>query len=195
MDRPGKSLSLFVMLVILVPLLMSQPVQALGPPDILSAGGGGTSIAYISIKNGSETNNPVNLTVCAKTLLIPYCYSSVGDIGYSIDGGNIYNMTDFINQTITREEGSDDATVWAHVTLPKFTEGSHTITVYFGRQHATRYDVLAYESVNFTISTEVNEITPIPSVPEFPITATLIEVLAVVSLLLMIGKRKQRCNH
>lgn len=36
---------------------------------------------------------------------------------------------------------------------------------------------------------------PNPSVPEFPITAILITVLAVVSLLLIIGKRKLSFNH
>jgi hypothetical protein len=36
---------------------------------------------------------------------------------------------------------------------------------------------------------------PNPTVPEFPITATLIVVLAAVSLLLVIGKRKQKFQH
>jgi hypothetical protein len=36
---------------------------------------------------------------------------------------------------------------------------------------------------------------PFPTVPEFPITATLIAVLVAVSLLLVLGKRKQSFNH
>ncbi len=41
-----------------------------------------------------------------------------------------------------------------------------------------------------TISESPNPTPPSPTVPEFPITATLIAVLAAVSLLLIIGKRK-----
>jgi hypothetical protein len=50
-----------------------------------------------------------------------------------------------------------------------------------------RYEVSAYQTVVFTIGSSLN---PSPTVPEFPITLSLVVVLAVVSLLLVIGKRK-----
>ena len=46
-----------------------------------------------------------------------------------------------------------------------------------------------------TIGEESVSPTPSPTVPEFPITITLIAVLATVSLMLVIGKRKQGFNN
>jgi hypothetical protein len=54
----------------------------------------------------------------------------------------------------------------------------------------TGYDVTYTENTN-----SLNSVSPSPTVPEFPITAILIAVLAVVSLLLIIGKRKQSFNY
>lgn len=42
---------------------------------------------------------------------------------------------------------------------------------------------------------ESSTITPSPTVPEFPITATLIAILVAASLLLVVGKRKQSFRH
>jgi hypothetical protein len=197
MVRRVKCLPLFLVLFLLSSGVMALTVKALGPPDILSTGGGGTYIEYISIQNQSTMPNLVDLIVCVKTSLIRYCYTAVGDIGYSIDGSNIYNMTDFINQTITQEEGfSDDATVWANVTLPTLSEGSHTVTIYFGRQSEgkqTRYDVLAYSTVNFAIGSE----SPSPTLPNlgptsapnanFDLAAILSAVTGVILVVTVIG--------
>ncbi|MDT8782389.1 MAG: hypothetical protein IAX22_07085 [Candidatus Bathyarchaeota archaeon] len=212
MVRMGKYLSLLLILLVLSLTIISSTAKVWGPPDIHSSGGGGTDIVYISIQNGSEITNPVHLIVCVRTLLIPYCYSSVGEIGYSIDGDYIHNMVDVINQTIIYENGSDDATVWAHVTLPVLTETSHNVTVYFGRQHA-RYDVLAYKTVDFSIIspsptlTPSLTVTPAPSLPNngptspsninSELTITLawiiigILVISVISLLLYVRHLKR----
>jgi len=46
-----------------------------------------------------------------------------------------------------------------------------------------------------TVTIPASNPNPSPTVSEFPIAATLITVLVVVSLLLVIGKRKQSFNH
>ena len=75
------------------------------------------------------------------------------------------------------------------ITIKLYTSYTHTLiaerTVY-----ATLLQTLPSPTEQPTITP-----TPSPSVPEFPITATLVAVLAAVSLLLMIGKRKQSFNH
>jgi hypothetical protein len=210
MAGKGKYFLLFSVLLIVSSTVAPLTAKALGPPEILSAGGGGTYIEYISIQNQSTIPNPVHLTVCVKASLIRYCYTSVGDIGYSIDGNNIYNITDFINQTIVQEEGfSDDATVWANATLPSLSEGSHTVTVYFGRQFEgkqARYEVFAYSTVNFTIGSESPTPTPtLPNVgptsapnsnldlaPILAVAVVIIAVVAVIALLLWAKHFKRR---
>jgi len=116
-----------------------------------------------------------------------------------LDNSPIYSVIDFINQTIVKGWDVDDATVWANLTLPDLTEGSHTITVYFGWQFEgvnQRYDVVAYSIVDFMISyASDTTLEPTPTVPEFPIVLSLVAVLAAVTLLLVIGKRKLAIEH
>jgi hypothetical protein len=167
----------------------------LGPVEIHSSGGGGHSVLIFAPQNNSFIDNPVQLVFCVRALLLPYCYSSVGNIGYSLDNGVINSVNDFLNQTIVHQADSDDATVWVNMTLPALSEGPHTITVYWGWYFVgsnQRYEVSAYQTVVFNIGSSFN---PSPTVPEFPITVTLVTVLAFVSLLLVMGKRKLTIEH
>lgn len=91
-------------------------------------------------------------------------------------------------------------------------DGYIFVNVYFGGQYFSnntiyytsgdwnqRFLLLPSSTVSPTPSSiptpKVPVATPIPSVPEFPITATLIAVLAVVSLLLIVGRTKQSIKH
>ena len=162
----------------------------LGPVEIHSSGGGGHSVQILVPQNNSFIDNPVQLVFCVRALLLPYCYSSVGNIGYSLDNGVIYSVNDFVNQTIVHQADSDDATVWVNMTIPALSESSHTITVYWGWYFAgsnQRYEVSAYQTAVFTIDSSPSQSS---TVPEFPITIALVAVLISVSLLLIVSKRK-----
>ena len=143
-------------------------ISTLGPAKIRSAGDRGTNVEIVTIQNQSSLSNPVQLLFCVKALVLPYSY---GNIGYNLDGGTIYNVREFINETRVREE-ADDVTVWAEVALPKLSEDSHIITVYYGYQFSginQRYEVTAYSTVNFLVSSN----TPTPSLsPTSTITTT-----------------------
>jgi hypothetical protein len=86
-----------------------------------------------------------------------------GDIGYSVDNGEIMRVTDFTNRT----GGPPSEGLWywslvtvnASVPLPMLAEGSHNVTVYYGTQYEgtpknpslQRYEVYAHSTVNFAI--------------------------------------------
>ena len=142
-------------------------VSTLGPLEIRSAGDRGTNVEIFKIQNQSTLVNPVQLLFRINALLLPFSYSSVGNIGYSIDGGTIYAVHNSINETIIHNV-ADEATVYANVTLPSLAEGSHTATVYWGWYFEginQRYEVFAYSTVNFSVTsslpTTTANITPI----------------------------------
>ena len=56
----------------------------LGP--IVSMQNNGGNIRIVSIQNQSSLGNPIKLVFCVEAYLLAYCYSRVGDIGYSLDG-------------------------------------------------------------------------------------------------------------
>lgn len=163
-------------------------ISTLGPVQIRSGGDGGTNVQIFSPQNKSTANNPIQLTFCVKALLLPY--SPFGNVGYSLDNGTIYNVSNFINITRTREE-ADKVTVWAEVALPKLSEVSHTVTVYVGWQFSgigQRYEVMAYSTVNFLVSSKSPTPTlsptanPSPTVPEFPSLLIVLVLIGLISL-------------
>ena len=176
----GKTKKIDVLFLIALTLAISwvtiSPAKAqienitLGPLEIRSAGDSGTNVKIVSIKENSSLLNPIQLTFRVQASLLPYCYSSVGNIGYSIDDGSIFSVNNFINQTIVQTGVADEATVWANVNLPSLSEGYHKVTVYFGRYFEginQRYEVLAYSAVDFTVDTsspKISVISPEPKV-------------------------------
>ena len=177
MERTPKTLSLILTITIAISLLFMPFIsgeiisnQTLGPLVIRSAGDGGTNVNIVTIQDNSSLCNPVQLTFRVQASLIPYCYSSIGDIGYSMDDGPVYRVDKFINQTIVQGI-SDVATVWASVNLPSLSEGSHKVTVYWGWyfENNQRYEVSAYSTANFTVISP----SPPPS-PEAPPEKTII---------------------
>jgi hypothetical protein len=144
-------------------------ISTLGPVQIRSAGDIGTNVQILTPQNQSLLSNPIQLTFCVKAFLLQY--SPFGNVGYSLDGGTIYNVSNFINMTRTREEG-DDVTVWAEVALPKLSDGSHNVTVYFGWQFSgigQRYEVMAYSTASFfVVSSTPSTPTPTPNPTQNP---------------------------
>jgi len=154
--QPGNWQTGFIVSPDKTPTPSPTAISTLGPMQIRSAGDGGTNVQIINPQNKSNANNPIQLLFCVKASLLPFCYSSVGNIGYSVDGGTINSVNNFINQTIIHN-AADDATVWANVTLSSLSEGSHYITVYFGWQFSginQRYEVFAYANVDFLVSSK-----------------------------------------
>lgn len=158
--------------------------STLGPLEIRSAGDGGTNIVIIAIQNQSTLVNPVQLLFRVNALLLPFCYSSVGNIGYSVDGSTINAVYDLINETIIHN-AADEATVWANVALPKLSEGSHTVTVYWGWYFDgtnQRYEVSAYTTVNFLVYSKFPTFAPSPT-----INSTEVQSIFDIEYLLPIG--------
>jgi hypothetical protein len=180
--------------------------QTLGPLEIRSAGDSGTNVKIVSIQDNSSLQNPVQVIFRVQASLIPYCYSSIGNIGYSIDNGPVYILNNFVNQTIIQTGVEDQLTVWANVNLPSLSEGYHNVTVYYGRYFEginQRYSVSAYSTVNFSVIT----ISPTPaptstSTPDLPrnpphidpivylIPVSIIAAIVVLSVLLYRRHRK-----
>ena len=136
--------------------------STLGPLEIRSAGDGGTNVEILNIQNQSSVVNPVQILFRVNALLLPYCYSSVGNIGYSVDGGTIHSVYAFINETIIHN-AADEATVWVNVTLPSLVDGAHTLTIYWGWYFEginQRYEVSAYSTVNFSVNSKAPSLTP-----------------------------------
>jgi hypothetical protein len=160
-----------VVILVLFPLLLTpllaqaqaptpSETSTLGPVQIRTAElGGGSSVNILVPQSQSSLSNPIQLVFCVRALLIPECYSSVGNIGYSLDSGAIYGVNDFINETIIHGP-CDNATVWAKVALPKLSEGPHSVTVYFGRYFPginQRYEVSVYSTSNFSVKAQAGE--------------------------------------
>jgi len=137
-------------------IVEAAKTNTLGPLNIWSAGDSGTNIQILSPQNNATTNNPVQLHFCANVRAWAWAweqgYPDVGvDIGYSIDNGDIYRVNEFYKQRKTPDGDLVNVEFWANITLPTLTEGTHTITVYYGHQINQKYDVSAYSTVEFTV--------------------------------------------
>ena len=127
---------------------------------------------------------------CVRTLILSYC--GFGNIGYSVDGGTVYSVTKFMNKTVVREGFTDDTTIWANVTLPSLSDGSHNVTVYWGwyfSGRTQRYEVTAYSTSSFEVKNSSNSI-PSPSIPEFPSLLVIPLLLSVLAVALMVRKKQ-----
>jgi hypothetical protein len=118
-----------------------------------------------------------------------------GNVGYSIDGGVV---TSIRNLPITETRPDPQSGEWYYYTetasasldLPQLSDGAHNVTVYYGWQYLgvpqnpslQRFEVYAYQTVNFTIgtpqptpspnSTSTPTPTPTPSPPNFGPTSS-----------------------
>jgi hypothetical protein len=85
--------------------------------------------------------------------------------------------------SITIDSSNSEATFQLTFVFSTLQNNAH------GQTPFTNYELV------YSGSTTTTSPTPSPTVPEFPLTATLIAVLTVVSLLLIISKRKPAVTH
>ncbi len=167
MKKPASYLALTVALLLILGLAgvnaegPSQPQEAdiLGPV-IFSELSSSYVVNIFSPENSGVYANPLVLvfSVEANVFLDQY-----GDIGYSVDNGEIRRVTDFTNKTVEQRDGGlwywSPVKVNASVPLPVLAEGNHNVTVYYGGQSEgtpknpslQRYTVTAHSTVNFTV--------------------------------------------
>ncbi|MGE5532898.1 MAG: hypothetical protein ACM3UN_00960 [Bacillota bacterium] len=120
--------------------------------------------------------SPVNQATY-NTKEVPLIYSIDKEIlwsYYSIDSSNNSDLRNF--------DGN--------ITLPSLSDGQHKLTLAITTNHTSIHQTI--QTIIFSIDTEA----PSPTVPECPTTILLATILAVVSLLLIIAKRKHTVtNH
>ena len=175
------SLTLIVSLSLLTLLTIeSATAQVPTPPDVPTLGpiiicDQGNYLNVSSPQNRNYPNNPIQLTF---TITVSTMLGQFGNVGYSIDGGVV---TSIRNLPITETRPDPQSGEWYYYTekasasldLPQLTDGAHNVTVYYGWQYLgvpqnpslQRFEVYAYQTVNFTIG--IPQPMPSPSPPEF----------------------------
>jgi len=177
-------LTLIVSLSLLT-LLTIEPVNAQvpTPPDVPTLGpiiicDQGNYLNLSSPQNRNYLNTPIQLTF---TITISTLLGQFGNVGYSIDGGIV---TSIRNLLITETRPDPQSGEWyyytetahANLDLPQLTDSVHNVTVYYGWQYLgvpqnpslQRFEVYAYQTVNFTVGAP--QPTPSPSPSEFTTT-------------------------
>ncbi len=151
-------------------------VPTLGPATFLYADNNGRNIKVFSPQNQSSYSNQVQLIF---TISVIGMFGQFGNVGYSLDGGTIYSISNLVNKTVDKSGFPDwyywNTTVSANETLPSLSEGVHNVTLYYGWQYLgipenpslERFEVYSYKTVAFIVET-----TP-SSVPEFSWLAIL----------------------
>jgi hypothetical protein len=117
--------------------------------------------------------------------------STTSIIFTSTSNDGIYRTPDAWTTIYAPINGKIDFQVQAFVGY--YTNNGDTTTPLGSSMYYTvkvRSDWSNTQTITIGESSSTNTPAPSPTVPEFPITATLIAVLAVVSLLLIVGKRK-----
>jgi hypothetical protein len=162
-----KALAIVILLSILLSPSMVQAqaptppsVPTLGPVVIISAGDGSTYVNILSLQNQSYSKNPVALDFSVKAMGM---LGQFGNVGYSVDDGTIYSVSDFLNKSVDKGVGPDwywdSTTVTASAVLPQLSDGVHSVTVYYGWQYLgtpknpslERFEVTAYANVVFNV--------------------------------------------
>jgi hypothetical protein len=159
MKRKASALILVLLISsFLTPLVAeAQPTppdgDTLGPAEFNSQYETG-SVIILSPENSTIHGNPIQLNF---TVSVKGFFGQFGNVGFSVDGGVIKSVTNFVNKSVVSTEYQfwDLTTVVASVTL-FLSEGTHNATAYLGWQYqgiGRRYQVYAYATVQFTIDT------------------------------------------
>ena len=189
MGRIGKTFTLFLTVIIAMScltLLVVKPSNAVPtPPDVPTLGpiiicDQGNYVNISSPRNQNYPSNPIQL---AFTITVSTMLGQFGNVGYCIDGGVVTSIRNLPTTETRPDPYSGD---WYYYTekasatlaLPQLADGAHNVTVYYGWQYLgvpqnpglQRFEVYAYQTVNFTIGTP--QPTPSPSPPE--ITANFV---------------------
>jgi hypothetical protein len=116
-----------------------------------------------------ESKNPVNITFSVSAE--GWC-GSFWDIGVSVDNGVIYRTTDFASKSVVSEfpglSNSEEkdltiTTVIATAKIPFLSQGSHTATVYYGRQYLVNPSFEVYAKATITFFVAGSPPSPIPT--------------------------------
>jgi len=167
----------FLISSFLIPLVtQAQPeppnVDTLGPVVFSYQSG---RVIILSPKDSFNYVNQIQLIFAVEA---PGAFGQFGNVGFSLDGGVINSVTDFLGKSVV-QTGPDwywySTTVLATIKLPTLSEGTHNATVYYGWQYLgipenprlQRYEVFAYATVEFmvvnadatNVSTAVSDIT------------------------------------
>lgn len=148
-------------------------------------------------------------------------FGQFGNVGYSLDGGIINSVSNFVNKSVDNADTPDwywnNTTVFANMVLPQLSEGVHNVTVYYGWQYLgipenpslQRFEVYAYATVDFTVGnsnalpTDANtnhsisiSTTPTPAVAEFSSWTLLLLLTVMMStgFLVYFKKRKHKAG-
>lgn len=128
-------------------------VQTLGPSlTIISSGNDYTNVKITSPINQTEYSGELKLIITVEAVGL---LGQFGNVGYSIDGGTIYSIRNLAksvdDKTGYPEQFWYKTTAKASLSLPNFSDGFHTITVYYGWQYPAYLEVSAYTTAVFTI--------------------------------------------
>jgi hypothetical protein len=143
----------------------------------------GKMITYQGIILTDSRTFTVNTTFVYPTILL-----SPNNITYSSKEIPLTYTIDNSTYTVYYElDNSRQTTLAGNTTLSGLSEGQHTITA---GAYNVNTGIYSKQTANFNIDITNPSPVPTPTVPEFPITITLVTILASVSLLLVVGKRK-----
>jgi hypothetical protein len=124
----------------------------------------------------------------ANTMMIDFNYN----ISYKESGVKSLGLSNYYS--IDKGANQSFPTHWyvKAADISKLSNGTHELNVYVDAQYVYNNTVFSNTFQLFSINFKVLESSPAPTstVPEFPIAASLVTVLAVVSLLLIVGKRR-----
>ena len=155
-----KRKALATILVLLISLLIPLVVEAQAPeppnvdtlgPVVFSYQSG--NVVILSPRNSTNYANQIQLIFAVEKNGM---FGQFGNVGVSLDGGVINSVTDFIRKSVepTDQQWWLRTTVLASITLPTLSEGTHSVTVYYGWQYLgtnQRYEVSAHATVDFMV--------------------------------------------
>ena len=141
--------------------------------------------SYGNVLSGSSTFY-VNTTFRYPTFLL----SPQNITYYSNEIPLTYSLDEQLGAEYRLDDSGDKVLRDGNTTLTGLSEGQHIITV---TAFSVDEGIYSIQIANFTVDTTNPSpvLTPTPTVPEYPITVYLIVVLVVVSVLLVIGRKRQ----
>lgn len=148
----------FIPLLVLAQAPTPPDVPILGPVVICLAGDSGNFVKITSPENQTTYPNQIQLNFNTQQITL---LGQFYNIGYSIDGGTVTSVTNSVSRSIDNSDMIDKnyykSKAIGNLILPTLSEGLHRITVYVGWQYGVtnhpsdRFDVFAYETVEFTV--------------------------------------------
>jgi len=191
-----------IVIVALLSIIISYPFVGAQPTPPAVDTLGPAIFPYYTPNNITTIYSPINGGIYPNPIFLNFSVSvtamlgQFGNVGYSLDDGNITSVNDFINQTVDYNPTDTPAwyfyntTAFASVVLPPLSEGIHNVTVYFGWQYLgtpentslKRFEVSSLATSNFI----VGEIST-PSANPLPSLTTILVVIVVLIIVIVVG--------